>query len=86
MNAGIFEYGGQWVRDTSNTLLGMVEAGHFGLVRRGFEHVLSDMISDNGKTMIFGDFEKPDLEQFDQMGELIQRSGRIATGPATIRW
>ena len=71
MNAGIFEYGGQWVRDTSNTLLGMVQAGHFELARQGFEHVLNDMISDDGKTMIFGDFEKPDREQFDQMGELI---------------
>ena len=71
MNAGIFEYGGQWVRDTSNTLLGMVEAGHFELARRGFEHVLNDMITDDGKTMIFGGFDNPDREQFDQMGELI---------------
>ena len=71
MDAGIFEYGGQWVRDTSNTLLGMVEAGHFELARRGFEHVLNDMITDDGKTMIFGGFDDPDREQFDQMGELI---------------
>ncbi len=33
MDAGIFEYGAQWVRDTSNTLLGLVHAGHFELAR-----------------------------------------------------
>ena len=71
MNAGIFEYGGQWVRDTSNTLLGMVQAGHFELARRGFEHVLNNMITDDGRTMISGGFDDPDREQFDQMGELI---------------
>ena len=45
MDAGIFEYGGQWVRDTSNTLLGMVHAGQFELARSGFEHILKDMIT-----------------------------------------
>ena len=48
MDAGMFEYGGQWVRDTSNTLLGLVHAGQFELARRGFEHVLKDMIRDDG--------------------------------------
>ena len=48
MDAGMFEYGGQWVRDTSNTLLGLVHAGQFELARSGFEHVLKDMIRDDG--------------------------------------
>ena len=29
------------------------------------------MITDDGRTMIFGSFDDPDREQFDQMGELI---------------
>ena len=33
MDAGIFEYGAQWVRDTSNTALGALHAGHFELAR-----------------------------------------------------
>ena len=56
MDAGIFEYGGQWVRDSSNTMLGLVHAGHFEQARRGFAYVLEHMVSAEGKTMIAGDF------------------------------
>jgi hypothetical protein len=71
MDAGIFEYGAQWVRDTSNTLLGLVHAGRFALARSGFAHVLENMVDAEGKTMIAGGFDDPDREQFDQMGELL---------------
>jgi hypothetical protein len=71
MNAGIFEYGAQWVRDTSNTLLGLIHAGQFELARQGFVHILKNMVSDDGQTMIGGGFDDPDREQFDQMGELL---------------
>ena len=71
MDAGIFEYGAQWVRDTSNTLLGLVHAGQFELARRGFAHVLEHMVNAEGNTMIAGVFDQPDREQFDQMGELL---------------
>lgn len=71
MDAGIFEYGSQWVRDTSNTLLGMVHAGQFELARRGFAYVLGQMVNADGCTMIASGFDKPDREQFDQMGELL---------------
>jgi len=71
MDAGIFEYGSQWVRDTSNTLLGLVHAGQFELARRGFAQVLEHMVNAEGNTMISGGFDNPDREQFDQMGELL---------------
>ena len=71
MDAGIFEYGAQWVRDTSNTLLGLVHAGHFELARRGFANILEHMVTAQGNTMIAGGFDDPDREQFDQMGELM---------------
>ena len=71
MDAGMFEYGAQWVRDTSNTLLGLVHAGHFELARRGFAHVLEHMVNAEGNAMIAGQFDDPDREQFDQMGELL---------------
>lgn len=71
MDAGIFEYGAQWVRDTSNTLLGLVHAGHFELARNAFAHVLEHMVNAEGNTMIGGEFDNPDCEQFDQMGELL---------------
>lgn len=71
MNAGIFEYGAQWVRDASNTALGMVHIGEFELTRSMLEYMLEYMIQDEGTTMISGGFDEPDREQFDQMGEFI---------------
>ncbi len=71
MDAGIFEYGAQWVRDTSNTLLGLVHAGQFELARAGLDHILKSMVKDDGGTMIDNGYASPDREQFDQMGELM---------------
>lgn len=71
MDAGIFEYGNQWVRDASNTALGMVHIGEFELARAMLEHMLKNMIIDNGTTMIAGSFDDPDREQYDQMGEFM---------------
>ncbi len=71
MDAGIFEYGAQWVRDTSNTTLGLIHTGEFELARSTLERVLTGMISKEGATMIAGSFDTPDREQFDQMGELM---------------
>ena len=71
MDAGIFEYGAQWVRDTSNTALGLIHTGEFELARHTLERVLTSMISKEGVTMIAGSFDTPDREQFDQMGEFM---------------
>jgi len=71
MDAGIFEYGNQWVRDASNTALGVIHAGEFELARDVLNHILETMITDNGTTMIADEFANPDREQFDQMGELV---------------
>ena len=71
MDAGMFEYGMQWVRDTSNTLLGLLHAGRFEQVRQGLAHVLEKMVNTEGNAMIAGGFDDPDREQFDQMGELL---------------
>jgi hypothetical protein len=71
MDAGIFEYGSQWVRDTSNTTLGLIHTGQFETARRTLERVLNTMVSKEGVTMIAGSFVSPDQEQFDQMGELL---------------
>ena len=70
MDAGIFEYGGQWVRDSSNTALGALHAGEFEAAHNVLQHILTKMITQDGVTMIGGGFDKPDLEQFDQAGEL----------------
>ena len=70
MDAGIFEYGGQWVRDNSNTALGALHAGEFEAARNVLQHIFDKMISKDGVTMIAESFDAPDREQFDQAGEL----------------
>ena len=70
MDGGLLEYGGQWVRDSSNTALGALHAGHFETARNVLQHILTKMISQDGVTMIAESFETPDREQFDQAGEL----------------
>ncbi len=86
MDAGLFEYGAQWVRDTSNTVVGLLHTGHFELARNALAHVLTALVSAEGNTMIAGRFEDPDREQFDQMGELMLalKAYRDWTGDASL--
>ena len=71
MDAGILEYGAQWVRDSSNTALGALHAGQFEAVSNILQRILTKMVSQDGVTMIAESFETPDREQFDQGGELL---------------
>jgi hypothetical protein len=86
MDAGLFEYGAQWVRDSSVTALGALHSGHFELARGTLERLLSKMITKDGVTMIAGGYDSPDLEQFDQMGELLHllRAYRDWTGDDSL--
>ncbi|HEY9165349.1 MAG TPA: hypothetical protein VIS48_04225 [Candidatus Kryptonia bacterium] len=70
MDAGVFEYGGQWIRDASNTTLGLLQIGQFELARGLLSHMMDSMITNDGATMISSNYEKPENEEFDQMGEL----------------
>jgi hypothetical protein len=71
MDGGLLEYGAQWVRDSSNTALGALHAGHFEAARSALTHILSKMINADGGTMIGESFDAPDREEFDQAGELL---------------
>jgi hypothetical protein len=85
--AGPFQYGeGQWVRDSSNTLIGAIHAGHFELARAGLERILKHLINDQGSTLVAGEIQSPDREQFDQMGEFLQalKSYRDFTGDDSL--
>jgi hypothetical protein len=86
MNAGIFQYGRQWVRDTSNSALGALHAGHFELARAALERVLTDLVSDQGAAAIAGQYAQPDQEELDQMGELLHvlKSYRDWTGDESL--
>jgi hypothetical protein len=86
MDAGIFEYGTQWVRDTSNSALGALHAGHFELAHGALTRVLTKMLSGEGATLVAGGFDSPDREEFDQMGELLHalKSYRDWTGDDSL--
>lgn len=86
MDAGIFQYGRQWVRDTSNSALGALHAGHFELARAALKRVLTDLVSDEGATAIASHYDKPDQEELDQMGELLHvlKSYRDWTGDESL--
>jgi hypothetical protein len=70
MDAGVFEYGGQWIRDASNTAVGLLQTGQFELTRSLLAYMMDSMITKEGATMISSSYEKPENEEFDQMGEL----------------
>ena len=71
MDAGVFEYGNQWVRDGSNVAMGLIYSGYFESARGLLNYILSDLVSEEGTTAIAGGFDAPDREQFDQMGVLM---------------
>ena len=71
MDAGIFEYGNQWVRDGSNVALGLIHAGYFESARALLGFIVRDLVSSEGTTVVAGGFDDPDREEFDQMGELV---------------
>lgn len=70
MDAGVFEYGGQWIRDASNTAVGLLQIGQFSLARNLLAYMMDNMVGRSGNTMISSNFMKPEDEEFDQMGEL----------------
>jgi len=86
MDAGIFEYGAQWVRDGSNVALGLLHAGQFEGARALLNFILTDLVSAEGSTVISGEFDDPDREEFDQMGELMHalKAYRDWTGDSTL--
>jgi hypothetical protein len=71
VKVGPFQYGREWVRDLSNITLGMTSAGHFELSRAILEHIIRDMITDDGVTMIGSLYADPNREQLDQTGEYL---------------
>jgi hypothetical protein len=86
IDAGIFEYGLQWVRDTSNTTIGLLNAGHFELAHATLLRLLTKMVRDDGTPMAEGRFEPADIEELDQMGELLHavREYRDWTGDDSL--
>jgi len=88
MDAGIFEYGTQWVRDGSNVALGLIHGGHFEAAKALLTYILIELVSADGKTVIAGGYDGADREELDQMGELMHslKAYRDWTGDTSLIW
>jgi len=69
--SGPFEYEGLWARDSSNTIVGLVHAGHFEQAKAGLDFVFGHLINDKGQTVVDDKIQAPELEELDQMGEIL---------------
>ncbi|MFZ0544474.1 MAG: hypothetical protein WAM60_03515 [Candidatus Promineifilaceae bacterium] len=71
MNAAIWGYNAEWVRDSSCASLGATFSGQFETARAMLNHIVADLISDQG--MAFGEsqFYEPRRAELDQNGEFI---------------
>jgi hypothetical protein len=71
MNAGIWGYGAEWVRDSSLACVGAILSGQFELARAMLVHMLVDMVSPEGIAFGEGQFYDIQRAELDQNGELL---------------
>lgn len=71
MNAGIWGYGAEWVRDSSLACVGAIVSGQFEMARKMLAHMLSHMVSPEGVTFGEGQFYDLKRAELDQNGELL---------------
>lgn len=71
MNAGIWGYNAEWVRDSSGACVGVILSGQHEIARQMLSHLLKDLVDDTG--MAFGEsrFYSLDEAELDQNGELL---------------
>ena len=72
MNAGIWGYGAEWVRDSSLACAGAILSGQFEMARSMLAHMLVDMVSPEGMAFGEGQFYEIQRAELDQNGELLQ--------------
>jgi len=71
MDASIWQYQREWVRDHSFMCLGMIYTGHFNLARKFLERLLNDFVSDEGDTIDSSEKRNNNEVELDQNGELL---------------
>lgn len=71
MNAAIWGYNAEWVRDSSCASLGLTFSGQHDLARTMLDHIIANLISPEG--MAFGEsqFYEPRRAELDQNGEFL---------------
>jgi hypothetical protein len=71
MDASIWQYNLEWVRDMSNTVMGMIVAGQFELANTILTRMLKYFVTDNGDTVDSSKVRPHSETELDQNGELL---------------
>lgn len=71
MNAAIWGYNAEWVRDSSCASLGPIFSAQFTLAHAILEHIISDLISPEGMAYGESQFYEPRRAELDQNGEFL---------------
>jgi glycogen debranching enzyme len=71
MDASIWQYNREWVRDHSFMCLGLIYTGHYDLAKIFLERLISEFVSDEGDTKDSSEKRHYDEVELDQNGELL---------------
>ncbi len=71
VDASIWQYNREWVRDHSWMALGLVHSGQNRLARLVLERLLNDFVTNEGDTIDSSEKRQPDEVELDQNGELL---------------
>ncbi len=71
MNAGIWGYNSEWVRDSSGACVGATLSGQHEIARSMLRRLLEDLVDDDGMTFGEARFYSRDEAELDQNGELL---------------
>jgi len=71
MNAGIWGYNSEWVRDSSGACVGATLSGQHEIARSMLRRLLEDLVDDDGMTFGEARFYSLDEVELDQNGELL---------------
>ena len=71
MDASIWQYNREWVRDHSFMCLGLIYTGQYELAKMFLERLISEFVSDEGDTIDSSEKRNYDEVELDQNGELL---------------
>ncbi len=71
MDASIWQYNLEWVRDQSNVVMGLILSGQFELAKTLLERMLTQFVTDAGDTVDSSQVRPPKETELDQNGVLL---------------
>ncbi|MFC1564779.1 hypothetical protein ACFL6G_07565 [candidate division KSB1 bacterium] len=71
IDASIWQYNREWVRDHSMMAVGLIFAGHFETARTVLERLLNEFVTEDGDTIDSSEKRTPDEVELDQNGLLL---------------